>query len=104
GTAPGALLGRRDRPARRNPERSRRSRRGTHRSPFAPLASRRRRGSGGGPPVPFERQTHSAPPAIAGVSTGSFSIRIAVALNSAVPDFGSVASIVSRFVSTSSGV
>jgi hypothetical protein len=33
---------------------------------------------------------------------GSFSIRMAVALNSAVPDFGSVASIVSRFVATSS--
>ena len=29
--------------------------------------------------------------------------RIAVALNSAVPDFGSVASIVSTFVATSSG-
>jgi hypothetical protein len=29
-------------------------------------------------------------------------MRIAVALNSAVPDFGSVASIVSRFVATSS--
>ena len=35
-------------------------------------------------------------------ATGSFSIRIAVALNSAVPDFGSVASIVRRFVATSS--
>src|SRR6516162_6177308 len=31
------------------------------------------------------------------------SSRIAVALNSAVPDFGSVASIVSTFVATSSG-
>ena len=37
-----------------------------------------------------------------GAGAGSFSIRIAVALNSAVPDFGSVASIVSRFVATSS--
>ena len=33
-----------------------------------------------------------------GPASPSFSIRIAVALNSAVPDFGSVASIVSRFV------
>ena len=33
----------------------------------------------------------------------SFSTRIAAALNSAVPDFGSVASIVSWFTSTSSG-
>ena len=32
-----------------------------------------------------------------------FSTRIAAALNSAVPDFGSVASIVRRFVATSSG-
>ena len=31
------------------------------------------------------------------------SIRTALALNSAVPDFGSVASIVSTFVATSSG-
>ena len=38
-----------------------------------------------------------------GTSACSLSIRIAVALNSAVPDFGSAASIVSRFVSTSSG-
>src|SRR5206468_10473244 len=35
--------------------------------------------------------------------SASFSILIAVALNSAVPDFGSVASIVRMFVSTSSG-
>ena len=38
----------------------------------------------------------------AGAGTPIFSIRMAVALNSAVPDFGSVASIVSRFVATSS--
>src|SRR5207247_68692 len=44
-----------------------------------------------------EMQVHQATPA------SSLSIRIAVALNSAVPDFGSAASIVSRFVSTSSG-
>ena len=37
-----------------------------------------------------------------GSAAGSFSTRIAVALNSAVPDFGSHASIVSRFVATSS--
>ena len=38
-----------------------------------------------------------------GAGAPNFSIRIAVALNSAVPDFGSVASIVRRFTSTSSG-
>ena len=42
------------------------------------------------------------PSAQAGTGASSFSIRIAVALNSAVPDFGSVASIVRRFVATSS--
>src|SRR6185503_19166225 len=41
-------------------------------------------------------------PAAAPAGAVSFSMRIAVALNSAVPDFGSVASIVSRFVATSS--
>ncbi len=40
--------------------------------------------------------TPPRPPIERGSSTGSFSIRIAVALNSAVPDFGSVASIVRR--------
>ncbi len=40
--------------------------------------------------------------AVAGVGAPSFSIRMAVALNSAVPDFGSVASIVRRLVATSS--
>ena len=49
----------------------------------------------------IEPSVRSAQPA-ADRSRGSFSIRIAVALNSAVPDFGSVASIVSRFVATSS--
>jgi hypothetical protein len=39
---------------------------------------------------------------LAGTGSASFSIRIAVALNSAVPDLGSVASIVSKFVATSS--
>ncbi len=39
----------------------------------------------------------------AATGTPSFSIRIAVALNSAVPDLGSVASIVRRLTSTSSG-
>ena len=44
--------------------------------------------------------SRSTPPRSPGRSR---STRIAVALNSAVPDFGSVALIVSRFVSTSSG-
>ena len=44
--------------------------------------------------APYQAHRH------AGMARSSFSIRIAVALNSAVPDFGSVASIVSRFVST----
>src|SRR5207302_10071730 len=38
----------------------------------------------------------------AGSAAGSLSIRTAVALNSAVPDFGSTASIVRTFVATSS--
>ena len=37
------------------------------------------------------------------VDKPSFSMRIALALNSAVPDFGSTASMVSAFTSTSSG-
>ena len=38
-----------------------------------------------------------------GLDSGNLSMRTAAALNSAVPDFGSVASIVSTFVSTWSG-
>ena len=48
-------------------------------------------------PAPPQRTTSCGAPA------GSFSTRIALALNSAVPDLGSVASIVRTFVSTSSG-
>ena len=57
----------------------------------------------GGDRAPEEEiGAHTAPPTTdgAGSPAASFSTRIAVALNSAVPDFGSVASIVSRFVST----
>src|SRR5512142_2125729 len=51
---------------------------------------------------PFVVTADSAPFPSDAIAT-IFSTRIAVALNSAVPDFGSVASIVSTFVSTWSG-
>ena len=71
-------------------------------------ASRRRRRSWSiGPRSPSREgrggdRTHSSQRSDVAPASGSFSIRIAVALNSAVPDFGSVASIVRRFVATSS--
>jgi hypothetical protein len=51
--------------------------------------------------VPFSRRHER--PTVGVRSLESLSIRTAAALNSAVPDFGSVASIVSTLVSTCSG-
>ena len=63
-----------------------------HRRPRTRQRTRTRRPPrGSGPGAPY-----------APAATPSFSIRMAVALNSAVPDFGSVASIVSRLTATSS--
>ena len=78
-------------------ERSRRSIRQTPERPAVPVRSGLR--SPSTPPV-------ASPPATAAASWAlavSLSTRTAVALNSAVPDFGSVASIVSTFTSISSG-
>ena len=64
--------------------------------PAVPVPQRSRdRRSPSGQPRRRSRPSPTRPAAVASASsTGSFSTRIAVALNSAVPDFGSVASIV----------
>src|SRR6185437_14969809 len=55
------------------------------------------------PEVHYRAGSATWPGAASVWGRGSFSTRIALALNSAVPDFGSVASIVRMFVCTSSG-
>ena len=61
--------------------------------PIVPVTGARQRAAAGS----------SIVPRCSRVAAAIFSTRIAAALNSAVPDFGSVASMVSTFVSTSSG-
>ena len=76
-----------DHPLTAGPSRGRRAQHGIHGSPLVVG-----RNGIGQDEIHEERQ--------APTGSGSLSIRTALALNSAVPDFGSVASIVSTFVST----
>ena len=71
----------------------------------APRVRRRRLGAGDEADVhlPAGLRRLALARAVSTRADSSFSTRIAAALNSAVPDFGSVASIVSWFTSTSSG-